>query len=469
MNTHDQMHCIVDPTARPGGHDRSTTGRAAVLALGVALVTGCLASEDEPITTFAENPATDEAAHLFSWDRIERYEITMLPEVRQQMLDSLESPHEEDWETYFPAELSFQGQTYANVAIRYKGDWGTLTQCQLGLILCDKLSIKLKFSEYDESGVFFGLERLNFHAMQSDRTRLNEVLAYSLFRDLQVPAPRAAFASLSLNGEDWGLFALVEQIDGEFVESRFSSGDGLLYKEVWPSNLDLADADRILESKLETARDREHSVALFTEFASATQEMTDETYTSVMSRWFDLDAFVRYMVVDRFIENFDGPVAFYCFDGLEGCINHNFYIYSAASGTRHFLIPWDLDLAFPAEPNPYGKFYKVPPWNATRSCERIPTVTGNYIRPAGCDPILGGFIANQWTEYTGAMRAALADSFALPRLHERVDLLAGLIRPAIASDPTSSLRLPEWEQRVATFKQELAALHDFHLQSVQAP
>jgi hypothetical protein len=81
-------------------------------------------------------------------------------------------------------------------------------------------------------------QRINFHAMMRDAAHMKDRLGYGLFRAAGVPAPRSVHARLIVNGDDLGVFALVEEIDGEFVEDHFravdGSGDGNLYKEVWP-------------------------------------------------------------------------------------------------------------------------------------------------------------------------------------------------------------------------------------------
>ena len=82
-----------------------------------------------------------------------------------------------------------------------------------------KCSLKLGFDEVDANLRFYGLKKLNFHAMNNDLSRLRERLAYFLFRRFGVPAPRAVHATLTVNGESLGLYALVEEIDSRFTRA----------------------------------------------------------------------------------------------------------------------------------------------------------------------------------------------------------------------------------------------------------
>ena len=56
------------------------------------------------------------------------------------------------------------------------------------------------------------------------------LLAYGLYREQGLPAPRSTWALLKVNGEDLGLFSMVEQIDGRFTAENFA-GDGIQGRE----------------------------------------------------------------------------------------------------------------------------------------------------------------------------------------------------------------------------------------------
>ncbi|MCP4443987.1 MAG: hypothetical protein GY811_01400 [Myxococcales bacterium] len=145
-------------------------------------------------------------------------------------------------EQYVPATLRFEGTVVGEVGLRHKGSFGALQSCVdgAGNKTCDRLSMKLKSSELDKDLHFYGLKKLNFHAMNSDPSLMHDRLSYHLFRAVGVAAPRAVHAKLVINGESRELFALVEQVDGRFTNDRFSDGrDGNLYKEVWPVHLSL--------------------------------------------------------------------------------------------------------------------------------------------------------------------------------------------------------------------------------------
>ena len=67
---------------------------------------------------------------------------------------------------------------------------------------------------------------------------LRERLAYSLWREMGVPAPRSTHINVKLETEQGsqllGIHLLTEAVDGRFTKAYFEGGDGNLYKEAWP-------------------------------------------------------------------------------------------------------------------------------------------------------------------------------------------------------------------------------------------
>ena len=128
------------------------------------------------------------------------------------------------------ADLSAEGKTYKKVGIRYAGDITYFASSQ-GL----KRPLKIDFAKFGDQK-FHGLTSLQLHAMPMDPAKGREVVAYSVFRAAGVPAPRTAFAEVTLtvpgkyDKEYLGLYVVVENVDKAFLEDRFGSDKGLLMK-----------------------------------------------------------------------------------------------------------------------------------------------------------------------------------------------------------------------------------------------
>src|SRR5262249_49369944 len=99
-----------------------------------------------------------------------------------------------------------------------------------------KRNLKIDFDHYDTDLRFLGLKTLNLNAGAMDPTRTREALSFAVFRAAGVPAPRTAYAEVTLtvpgkyDREVLGLYTVIEQVDRTFLKDRFKNGKGLLMK-----------------------------------------------------------------------------------------------------------------------------------------------------------------------------------------------------------------------------------------------
>jgi len=434
--------------------------RAGLAAILVFLVAGCAPSGEEISSDGAVDTAPRVAEansgasgldYIFDDRVIRNYEVT-LPATDWQWLQE----HARD-EQYVRASLRVDGVEYDPIGIRYKGGPGTLRRCfdRAGNRTCPKLSIKLKFNQYDPELRFHGVKRLNFNSMKSDGSQMRSAISYGLFRAAGVFAPRAHYATLTVNGAPQGLLALTEQVDGRFTRSRFpDGGKGNLYKEVWPKYL----APERYLPHLKTNEDENPSADRMVRFAKALAAATDETFVSVLESWTDLDALMRYLAVDRLIDNWDGIVAWYCLP--RSCSNHNYYWYEDSDQDRLWLIPWDLDNTF-NEPRPMRPNHEMPDWDVEPTdCEPFRISRLLTAVPPGCDPLMRRLATLTWQRYVAATRDILATSFRVDLIHARIDALEILLEDEVAADPYGP-SMTDWRKEVRQLKSSVTAKHAY--------
>jgi hypothetical protein len=129
------------------------------------------------------------------------------------------------------ADLTADGTTYPNVAVRYKGNASYMATSR-GL----KRNFKIELDRYESGQRFCGLKTLTLNAGGMDPERLREALSYAVFRAAGVPAPRTAFALVTLtvpgkyDKELLGLYTLIESVDKTFLADRFGTTKGVLMK-----------------------------------------------------------------------------------------------------------------------------------------------------------------------------------------------------------------------------------------------
>lgn len=372
-------------------------------------------------------------------------------------------------EEYVPATLNFEGKSYGPVGIRYKGSVGGFVGCTSnggfppsGSKTCPKLSMKVSFDWQDPDARFFGLKKLLFHSMNSDESLMRDRLAYALFREMGVPAPRASHARVVINGKLAGLFALIEQVDGRYTRARFSDGgEGNLYKEVWPIHL----TDQVYLDALETNETEQPSAIKMRDFAYRLGEATsDAELAELIDARMDRQVTLSYVAVDRTIRNDDGAFHWYCGvppgqgnnPGPWG--NHNYYFYEESSSNQLWIIPWDMDLSFRGEANITPI---IVPWNELKpDCSCMTSGSfGTGQRAPSCDPLIRGW-AGMETTFQSRVRAFLDGPLSREQVDGKLEQWALQVAPVVeeAAILPGQLSVVAWNSALEALRDEIDSL-----------
>ena len=392
----------------------------------------------------------DDRSFVFDQSKVREYRFT-INSTDSTYLDT------QGWrEEYVRANMSFEGKDYGTVGIRYKGSEYTLPRCfGMGTSdkTCPKISYKVKFTEYDKDKRFYGMKKINLHAMTGDNTKMHDMLAYELYREMGIHAPRTSYANVYVNGELVGLFVAVEDIDGRFTKSRWPNyGNGNLYKEKWPNS---AYTSHYMDG-LETNNDPEDNpnVQRMVSYYNAIQSSTEQTFEQNLSSYMDFDHFLRYMAVDVAINNWDGIRTWYGGEDPNGqwFNNHNYYFYEEENaGGKIWLVPWDMDNTF-WEIDPYYETTKIPQWNETpANCEgHQNSINGQYIKPPNCDKLTKLMASVFWNRFMNIGEQFLKDLFTSQRLIDKINTYTQVISESVQRDPV--INNTSWTNDVSTLK-----------------
>lgn len=96
-----------------------------------------------------------------------------------------------------------------------------------------KSSYKLSLDEKEDR--LFGMKALNLKSMWNDVSQMREAVAWKLFAEAGVVAPRHTYAKLCINDKYYGLYSVVEQVDKTLLKDHFGAKNdkGNLYKAYW--------------------------------------------------------------------------------------------------------------------------------------------------------------------------------------------------------------------------------------------
>ena len=270
---------------------------------------------------------------IFPTDRVLDVQITIADEdwdkIRYQSRDFFSVLHEsrkvappEAPYTYVDASVTIDGVVFPNVGLRKKGFLGSLSTT--------RPSLKIKLNHTDKNAGIGGLTNLTVNNNRQDVSLMSQFMGYALFNAAGSPAPRCAYARVTVNGKNLGVYSHVETVRKSFLRRAFGTDDGTLYEgpyvdfhEGWLGSF---------EHK--TGKDgpgREKIQQLI-----EVLESKDKNIEKAIGELIDLDAFYTFWAME-------GLLGFW--DGYSGNSN-NFFIYlNPDTGKFHFL-PWGADSLF---------------------------------------------------------------------------------------------------------------------------
>ena len=365
-------------------------------------------------------------ATAFTPTAVNTLSITITDENWQDILDN---PLDEE---YHETAITFNGVTLDSVAIRTKGGSSLSSVANSS---SDRYSFKVDINEYVSGQKFFGLKKFTLQNSFNDPSYMREVIAYELMDEMGVPTPERAYVNFYVNGELFGLYLMVEAVDGEFVEKHFTNSNGDLYKPdgtgsdlLWLGD----DIQSYTDINLQTNEDTTDNGA-FINFV----ESLDDGETSAI----EVDTLLRYMSVSTSLSNLDS---------YHGTLAHNYYIYD--DDGVFSILPWDFNESF-------GTF--------NMNCNGV-DVRELYID----EPVSGALnerplIANVFAEqsnldvYHSYLTQLINGSLSSDTFSARVNEIADLIREHVQNDPTSFYGSDYFEQNLTSTTGQFYGLTSF--------
>ncbi len=128
-------------------------------------------------------------------------------------------------QTNILADLEVDGVVYPNVGVRIRGNT-SYTALPAG---SQKFSLNVELDFVDPDQLLMGYKSLNLNNGFRDPTFCREVV-YNNFVAQFIPNPRANHVVVTLNGQNWGVYANVQQFDKIMLSGWFPDTSGLRIK-----------------------------------------------------------------------------------------------------------------------------------------------------------------------------------------------------------------------------------------------
>jgi len=243
-------------------------------------------------------------------------------------------------ESYIKADLEVDGVLYPDVGVRFKGN------SSASVWPAEKMPFKIKMDEYVSGQEIDNYNSINLGNSFMDPTFCREVVTYHYLRKF-MPAPKANFVKLWLNGTYWGIYTNTQQVNGEFIDDHFLSDDGNRYKCDPVSGGGPGGGDSTLTWQGSGASAYQDDYQLKsdptgTEWVDLV-DLCDDLNNGSISGLFatveddlNTDRALWYLAAQNLFVNRDSYIE----------SGHNYYVYHDPVDGRFHTIPWDSNEAF---------------------------------------------------------------------------------------------------------------------------
>jgi spore coat protein CotH len=261
------------------------------------------------------------------------------------------SLHSDDWrrlketfqeDTYYPADVTWNGIRVRNVGIRSRGNASRNEK---------KPGLRVDMNRYVSGQQFLGLKSFVLDNGVQDDSLVKERVAMRFFAAMNLPAPRETYARLYVNEEYVGLYSIVESIDKDFIERAYAGReeqtgkkerDGYLFDYTWNFPFffgylgpELDPYAALFEPQTHESDSTDTLYGPLRDLCRLITESRDDDFVDVVNGLLDVQQWVRYVAVEAFLAENDGMLGF---AGM-----NNFYFYRLQSTTVSQVIPWDKD------------------------------------------------------------------------------------------------------------------------------
>lgn len=324
---------------------------------------------------------------------------------------------------YIPASVTIDGNIYDSTGMKLKGNssWGYPS---------DKKSFKLDFNEFISGQDIDGLKKLNFNNNFKDPTMLREKLFFDFCKTAGIPAPRANFARVYINGIYWGIYTMVDQIDKDYLDILFDDNDGNLFKGDPHGDLSYKgdlQSNYTGDYELHT-NEPENDWSDLVDLIDVINNTDAADYESQFFSLTDATVFYSHWAVDNLFASLDSYIG----------SGHNYYIYHDSTDLKWKWILWDGNEAF-------GNFSNGIPNDQLSTLDLLYYASSPAKRPAIANAVAN---ADMQQDYLNTIYILKESYFNPTYLYPVIDTYADLVRDAVYADTMKQFTDADFESNI---------------------
>jgi hypothetical protein len=324
---------------------------------------------------------------------------------------------------YFRAKVVYENgnitDTIPQVGFRLRGNTSRNAR---------KKSFKLSFNTFQSGRRYRGVKKMNLVGNHNDPTLVRQKLYYDLWNKLGLPMRRTAFVKVFINGDYYGLYTSLEEMDNDWLTRIYGVNSGNLYKCVFPADLVYLGSNQMTYKSLangtvsggrvydletnQNADDYSGFVKLLQNIHLATGNNAAQLINDVLN----IDLFIKAMALDVATGHWDNY----------GYNKNNFYLYHNPFTDKFDFISYDTD-------NSFGVDWVNIDW-AKRSVE-------NWIHPDEPRPLASRVLnvphfKQRYFQYLDSITRFVLHPYYI---NSSIDAMQAFVRPAAIQDTWRTL------------------------------
>lgn len=259
-----------------------------------------VAAEKGPKVAVGDVPVYGDA-DLYDSETLRTFFLEFEAETWEEELAAFKSTDVE-----IPATLTVDGEVFPGVGVSFRGA-SSFMMVPAGF----KRSFNLSMDLVDGKQRLLGRKSLNLLNGNGDASFMSSVL-YSGIARQYLPAPKANFVRVVVNGESWGVYSNVEQFNKDFLKDNFGSSKGTRWKV---SGSPRGDGGlRYLGEEVEPYRERfaikskenEEAWTALIDLCQVLNETPTEELEEALAPILDVDSLLWFLALDVGLVNSDG-------------------------------------------------------------------------------------------------------------------------------------------------------------------
>ncbi len=242
-----------------------------------------------------------------------------------------------------PAKLTVDGKVYKDVGFHFRG-----ASSYMAVPEGRKRSVGLTINYVHDDQRLLGYRSLNLLNAAGDPTFMRTALYHYVARQY-IPAPKANWVRLVINGESWGVYVSAQQINGDLTKEWWKDTKGARWKVGGSPNGrgglaylgdDPASYKNIYDIK---TKDTPEAWAHLINLCKVLNQTPADQLEKALAPILDVDGALKFLALDKALINNDGFWA----------RASDYSLFEDSDGKFH-LIPWDANETF-REPERMGR------------------------------------------------------------------------------------------------------------------